>query len=292
MVTGESMPVEKQTGDQVIGGTVNQTGSFVMRAEKVGRGHGTGADRADGGGGAAQPRAHPAAGRSGVGLVRAARDRGRAYVRGLGDLWAAAALAYALVSAVAVLIIACPCALGSRHTDVDHGRHRARREGRRAHQERRGAGALEKVDTLVVDKTGTLTEGKPRVIAVRTAAGHAEDDVLRLAASLERGSEHPLGAAILRRRRQRGLPLAAVQDFDAPVGKGVTGSVDGRRVVIGNARILKEAGIEVGALAAEAEQLAQEGATVDLRGDRGEAGRSDRRSPTPSRAPRRTRWRR
>jgi Cu+-exporting ATPase len=125
---------------------------------------------------------------------------------------------------------------------------------------------LEKVDTIVVDKTGTLTEGKPKVVAVRTAPGQSEQEVLRLAASLERSSQHPLGAAIVQAARERGLPLADVQDFDAPAGKGVTGSVEGHRLVIGNLRILQEAGIDaakhMGGLVVEADRLRQEGATA------------------------------
>jgi Cu+-exporting ATPase len=121
---------------------------------------------------------------------------------------------------------------------------------------------FEKVDTIVVDKTGTLTEGRPRVVALRTAPSFAENDVLRLAASLERASQHPLGAAIVNAAKERNLSLADVRDFDAPVGKGVSGNVEGRRLVIGNARMLNEAGIDVDALAADAHALRQEGATA------------------------------
>ena len=263
MLTGESMPVGKEAGDKVIGATMNQTGSFVMRAGKVGR------DTV-----LAQ-----------IVQMVAQAQRSRAPIQRLADqvsAWfvplviAVAALAflawsiwgpqprftYALIAAVSVLIIACPCALGlatPMSIMVGVGR------GAQAGVLIKNAEALErfeKVDTLVVDKTGTLTEGKPKVVAVRTASGFAEDDVLRLAASLERGSQHPLGAAIVQAAGQRGLELAHVEDFDAPVGKGVTGSVEGKALVIGNRRIMLEAGIDPAALDAEAESLRQDGATV------------------------------
>jgi Cu+-exporting ATPase len=121
---------------------------------------------------------------------------------------------------------------------------------------------MEKINTLVVDKTGTLTEGKPKVVAVRTAFGWTENDLLRLAASLERSSEHPLGAAIIAAANERGLQLVSAQDFDSPVGKGIVGTVDGKRLVIGNAKILADAGIAAGSLDAEADALRQDGATV------------------------------
>jgi Cu+-exporting ATPase len=121
---------------------------------------------------------------------------------------------------------------------------------------------FEKVDTVVVDKTGTLTEGKPKVVAVRTVLGQPEAALVRLAASLERGSQHPLGAAVVEAANERGLALSEVTDFNAPVGRGVTGSIEGRRLVIGNLRILQEAGIEAGELAGEADRPRQEGATV------------------------------
>jgi Cu+-exporting ATPase len=121
---------------------------------------------------------------------------------------------------------------------------------------------LERIDTLLVDKTGTLTEGKPRVVAVRTAPGIAENDLLQLAASLERASQHPLGAAIVQAAKERNLRLADVREFDAPAGKGVTGAVEGRRLIIGNLRILQEAGVDVGSLATHADQLREEGATA------------------------------
>jgi P-type Cu+ transporter len=263
MVTGESMPVTKEAGAGAIGGTMNQSGSFVMRAQKVGR------DTM-----LAQ-------------IVRmvAQAQRSRAPIQRLADqvsawfvplviavavvaffawaLWGPEPrLTYGLIAAVSVLIIACPCALGlatPMSIMVGVGR------GAQAGILIKNAEALERferIDTLVVDKTGTLTEGKPRVVAVRLAPGFTEEEVLRLAASLERSSQHPLGAAVVQAAKDRNLSLTDVRDFNAPVGKGVTGSVDDHRLVIGNARILREANIELGLLAAEADQLRQEGATA------------------------------
>jgi P-type Cu+ transporter len=263
MVTGESMPVTKGPGAGLIGGTINQSGSFVMRADKVG---------------------------SETLLARivqmvAQAQRSRAPIQRLADQvsgWfvplviAVAVIAFAawatfgpqprfafgLVAAVSVLIIACPCALGlatPMSIMVGIGR------GARAGVLIKNADALErfeKVDTLVVDKTGTLTEGKPTVVAVKTVAGWSEDALLRLAASVERGSEHPLAAAIVAGAQARALKLAEAADFDAPAGKGAVGTVEGRRVVIGNARMMDDAGIDVAALAADAEELRREGATA------------------------------
>jgi P-type Cu+ transporter len=263
MVTGESMPVTKSTGDRLIGGTINQTGSFVMRADKVG---------------------------SETLLARivqlvAQAQRSRAPIQRLADqvsgwfvplviavavmafaAWAIwgpePRLAFGLLAAVSVLIIACPCALGlatPMSIMVGIGR------GARAGVLIKNAEALErfeKVDTLVIDKTGTLTEGKPKVVAVRAVAGWSEDALLHLAASLERGSEHPLAAAIVAAAQARALKLADAGDFDSQVGKGVVGTIEGRRVVIGNARMMDDVGIDVVALEADAEQLRQEGATA------------------------------
>jgi P-type Cu+ transporter len=255
MVTGESMPVTKEAGSKAIGGTMNQSGSFIMRADKVGR------DTM-----LAQ-----------IVQMVAQAQRSRAPIQRLADQvsgWfvplviGAAVVAFlawsiwgpeprftfGLIAAVSVLIIACPCALGlatPMSIMVGVGR------GAQAGVLIKNAEALErfeKIDTLVVDKTGTLTEGKPRVVAIRSVPGQAENDVLRLAASLERSSQHPLGAAILQAAKERGVSLADVQD--------VTGSVEGRRLVIGNLRIMKESGINVGPLATEADGLRQEGATV------------------------------
>jgi P-type Cu+ transporter len=263
MVTGESMPVTKTVGDKVIGGTLNQTGSFIARADRVGRD--TMLAKI-------------------VALVALAQ-RSRAPIQRLADQvsgWfvplviAVAALAfiawlvwgpeprlsYALIAAVSVLIIACPCALGlATPMSIMVGVGRGAQAGvliRQADALER----LEKVDTLVVDKTGTLTEGKPRVVAFASTGIVPEPELLRLAASLERASEHPLAAAILSAANERQLDLAEVADFAAPVGKGVSGRVAGRQLMIGNARLLQEAGIDVAALLHDAERLRQDGATV------------------------------
>ena len=263
MVTGESMPVSKEPGAPVIGGTVNQSGSFVIRTEKVGRD--TMLAR--------------------IVQMVAEAQRSRAPIQRLADRVAAwfvpavlavAALAfiawgiwgpeprfgYALVAAVSVLIIACPCALGlatPMSIMVGVGR------GAGAGVLVKNAGALERletVDTIVIDKTGTLTEGKPKVFAIRTAGGVSEVELLRLAASLERASEHPLAAAIVEAAKQRGVELADTAEFDAPAGKGVTGVVDGRYVTIGNRAMMAGAGVDTEALDAEADALRQDGATV------------------------------
>ena len=274
MVTGESMPAMRQAGDQVIGGTLNQSGSFVMRAEKVG--HDTVLARI-------------------VALVAAAQ-RSRAPIQRLADqvagwfvpaviavaLVAFAAWAtfgpeprfgYAIVAAVTVLIIACPCALGlatPMSIMVGVGR------GARAGVLVKNAAALERmgsVTTLLVDKTGTLTEGRPRVVAIFSAGGVSEDELLRLAASVERASEHPLAHAIVAAAAERRLALASPSEFDAPSGKGATALVDGHRVALGSARWLADLGIATEALAAEAERLRRDGATaVVVAIDRAAAG--------------------
>ncbi|MBS0489710.1 MAG: heavy metal translocating P-type ATPase, partial [Proteobacteria bacterium] len=180
--------------------------------------------------------------------------------------WASAgprpALPSALIAAVSVLIIACPCALGLAtpiSIMVGVGR------GAQAGVLIKNAEALErfeKIDTLVIDKTGTLTEGRPAVTAIRTLAGTDEQELLRLAASLERGSEHPLADAILRAAQDRGLALSEASEFDSPVGKGVVGMVDGKRLLLGGSRILEENNLTAGALAAEADQLRADGTTA------------------------------
>jgi Cu+-exporting ATPase len=263
MVTGESMPVTKETGGKVIGGTMNQSGSFIMRAEKVGRETVL----------AQIVRMVADAQRSQAPIQRLADQVSGWFVPLVIGVAIVAFLAWSifgpeprftfgLIAAVSVLIIACPCALGlatPMSIMVGVGR------GAQAGVLIKNAEALErfeKIDTIVVDKTGTLTEGKPRVVAVRSASGVAENDLLRLAASLERASQHPLGAAIVLAAKERDLRLADVREFDAPAGKGVTGSVEGRRLIIGNLRILHEAGVDVGALAADADRLRQEGATA------------------------------
>jgi Cu+-exporting ATPase len=262
MVTGESMPVVKEVGAKVIGGAVNQTGSLVIRAEKVGR------DTL-----LAQI----------VQLVSQAQ-RSRAPVQRLADrvagwfvpLVLAVAVAaffawlsfgpeprfsYALLAAVAVMIIACPCALGlatPMSIMVAVGR------GAQAGVLIKNAEALERleqVDTLVVDKTGTLTEGRPEVTQVMPLGLH-EAELLRLAASVEVASEHPLAEAVVRAAKARGLAVAPVTDFDSPTGKGAVGVVDGRRVALGNARFLAEVGVNTTALEPMAEAARAEGATV------------------------------
>ena len=263
MVTGEPMPVEKTAGDKVIGGTVNGTGSFVMRAERVGS----------------------ETMLSQIVQMVAEAQRSRAPIQRLADvvagyfvpavvavavlafiawtIWGPApALAHALVAAVAVLIIACPCALGLAtpiSIQVGVGR------GAQAGVLIKNAEALErfeKVDTLVIDKTGTLTEGRPRVVAVEAGDGIGEDELLRLAASLERSSEHPLAAAIIEVARERELRLSDAEDFDAPTGKGVVGSIEGRRVSLGNTRLLDDLGLEAGQFGERADELRLDGQTV------------------------------
>jgi P-type Cu+ transporter len=265
MVTGESMPVNKDAGAKVIGGTLNQTGSFVMRADKVGR------DTM-----LAQ-----------IVQMVATAQRSRAPIQRLADqvaswfvpavilaaalafiAWAVYGpeprLAFALVAAVTVLIIACPCALGlATPMSIMVGVGRGAQVGvliKNAEALER----MEKVDTLVVDKTGTLTEGKPKVVAVVPAPGFAEKDVLRLAAAVERASEHPLARAIVDAASARGIDIPEVSGFEAPTGKGVTATVEGRRVVVGNAKMLVDSGIATTALDADAERLRGDGATAVL----------------------------
>nr|WP_255406242.1 heavy metal translocating P-type ATPase [Novosphingobium sp. CF614] len=263
MVTGESTPVTKEASSKLISGTINQTGGLIMRAEKIGRD--TMLAR----------------------IVQMVADaqRSRAPIQRLADTvsaWfvpaviAVAALAfiawslfgpspamgYGLIAAVAVLIIACPCALGlATPMSIMVGVGRGAQTGiliKNAEALER----MEKVDTLVVDKTGTLTEGKPAVVAVETAEGFNENEVLRLAASLERSSEHPLALAIVREAEARGLAISEPGDVDQPVGKGITGTVDAHRLHAGNARFLDEQGISIEPLAERADRLRGEGATA------------------------------
>ena len=263
MVTGESMPVTKSIAAKVIGGTVNRSGAFVMRAEGVGRD--TMLARI-------------------VAMVAEAQ-RSRAPIQRLADQVAAwfvptvisiALIAFAawsiwgpeprfvfgLIAAVSVLIIACPCALGlATPMSIMVGVGRGAQTGvliKNAEALER----MERVDTIVIDKTGTLTEGKPAVVAVRTVNGFSEADVLGLAAGLERHSEHPLALAILHAAEERHLSVREATNFDSPPGKGVTGNIDGKPIVIGNADFLKEHGIDVAPLTAEAETMRQDGATA------------------------------
>ena len=263
MVTGESMPVTKEMGAKVIGGTLNTTGSFIMRAEKVGR------DTL----------------LSRIVQMVAAAQRSRAPIQRLADQvsgWFVPAVilialvafaawsiygpqprfAFGLVAAVTVLIIACPCALGlATPMSIMVGVGRGAEVGvliKNAEALER----MEKIDTLVIDKTGTLTEGKPKVTAVVAAAGFDQNEVLRLAASVEQASEHPLALAIVAAAQERGLELAAVAEFDSPTGKGVLGAVDGRRLALGNPNFLRELGVQANELEQEAERLRREGATA------------------------------
>ena len=263
MMTGEPVAAEKEPGDGVTGATVNGAGGFLMRAERVG------ADTL----------------LQQIVRMVAEAQRSRAPIQRLADRFAARfvpavvlvaalsfvgwalmgpppALAYALVNAVAVLIIACPCALGlATPMSITVGTGRGAGVGVLI----RNAEALEifeRVDTLVVDKTGTLTEGRPSLAGIETVTGEDEDDLLRMAAALERGSEHPLGAAIVAGAAARGLTGEAVSDFAAPTGRGVTGSVAGRAVALGNRRLLDELGIDPGPLAERAEARRENGETV------------------------------
>jgi Cu+-exporting ATPase len=263
MVTGESMPVTRTVGEAVVGGAINKTGSFVMRADKVG------ADTL----------------LSQIVQMVAQAQRSRAPIQRLADqvsgwfvpavilvaalafvTWAVVGpdprFSYALVAAVSVLIIACPCALGLAtpiSIMVGVGR------GAQAGVLIKNAEALErfeKVDTLVVDKTGTLTEGRPAVTALQPVAGLERLELLRLAASLERGSEHPLADAILRAAKDENVILAEATDFDSPVGRGVVGLVDGRKIAIGSRSFVQEQGADIAPLEADADALRRQGATV------------------------------
>lgn len=263
MVTGEPMPVAKAPGAKVTAGTINQTGGFVMRAEKVG------ADTL-----LAQ-----------IVHMVAAAQRSRAPIQRMADqvagwfvpvvigvalltfgawlLWGPSpAFSYALVNAVAVLIIACPCALGlATPMSIMVGVGRGAQHGVLI-RDAEALERMEKVDTLVVDKTGTLTEGRPKVVHVEPAQGFQADELLRLLASVERASEHPLAMAVVAAARERGLPLGEVSDFDSPVGKGVVGKVEGTLLVSGAAKFLAEHGIAVHALDAAAEAQRARSATV------------------------------
>jgi Cu+-exporting ATPase len=263
MVTGEPIPVEKETGSRLTGGTVNGTGGFVMRADRVG------ADTLL----AQIVRMVAEAQRSRAPIQRLADQVSAWFVPavvgvavltalGWGLLGPEPRLAHALVNAVAVLIIACPCALGlatPMSIMVATGR------GATAGVLIKSAEALEtleRVDTLLVDKTGTLTEGKPRLVSVAGADDGREAEVLALAAGLERGSEHPLAAAILAGAAARGVAPAAVEAFRSLTGRGVVAAAGGRRAALGNARLLEELGIDAGPLGKRAEALREDGQTV------------------------------
>jgi len=267
MVTGESMPVTKTVADTVIGGTMNQSGALVIRTDKIGRD--TMLAR--------------------IVQMVAEAQRSRAPIQRMADqvagwfvpavlvvaaiafvawgIWGPEPrLAHGLVAAVAVLIIACPCALGlATPMSIMVG------VGRGA-----GLGVLiknaealehmEKVDTLVVDKTGTLTEGKPAVTRIIVSEGFEEEELLRIAAGVERASEHPLALAIVNAAMDRNIEIPSVSDFDSPTGKGAGGTIEGRRITLGNARFLGEAGIDTSSLATQADQLRTDGATAIFMG--------------------------
>ena len=263
LVTGESMPVTKSPDDSVIGGTINQTGALILRAERVGRDTML----------ARIVQMVAEAQRSRAPIQRVA-DRVAAWFVPAVILIAVAAfvvwatvgpeprLAHALIVAVSVLIIACPCALGlATPMSIMVGVGRGASLGVLI-KNAEALEVMEKVDTLVVDKTGTLTEGKPSVTAIVPAAGLDENELLRLAAGVERASEHPLGMAVVSAAAATGLDVPDVTDFDSPTGKGVIGTVEGRRVLLGSAGFMSEHGIEVEPLTNEADRLRAEAATV------------------------------
>jgi Cu+-exporting ATPase len=263
MVTGESMPAAKKSGDKLIGGTVNGTGSLIMRADKIG------ADTI-----LARIVAMVSEAQRSRAPIQALADQVSGYfvpaVLGIAVLafatWAAfgpaPALSYALIAAVSVVIIACPCALGLA-TPMSIGV--AIGKGAGAGVLIKSAEALErmeKVNTLVVDKTGTLTEGKPRVTAIVPAAGLSEAEILPLAASLEKSSEHPLAAAIVMAAKDRGMATKESTEFTSVTGKGVTGKIDGKSVALGNAKLMADLGIKFGDLHRRADELRGDGATA------------------------------
>jgi Cu+-exporting ATPase len=263
MISGEPVPVEKETGDRLIGATVNGAGGFVMQAERVGS----------------------ETVLSQIVRMVAQAQRSRAPIERLADtvsgyfvpavllvailafvFWAAYGpeprYAYALINAVAVLIIACPCALGlATPMSIMVGVGRGASAGVLV-KNAEVLEVMEKVDTLVVDKTGTLTEGKPRLVSIKPLGGYSDADLLRLVGSLEQASEHPLAAAIARGARDRGVEFSPVTDFQSITGKGVEGRVDGKRVAVGNRRLLEDQGATVDELTAQAEHLRSEGQTV------------------------------
>jgi Cu+-exporting ATPase len=267
MVSGEPIPVEKVTGTRLIGATINGTGSLLMRAERVG------SDTL-----LAQI----------VQMVSAAQ-RSRAPIQNLADtvasrfvplvvavamiafaIWSLFGpeprLAYAVVNSVAVLIIACPCALGlATPMSIMVGTGKGATAGVLI-KDAETLEVMERINTLVVDKTGTLTEGKPRLISVTAEEGFSQNEVLHLAASLERASEHPLAEAIVRAANEKGVEMVAVSGFESVTGKGVTGSVLDRSVALGNAQLFAELGIEGDGVAADAEKLRNKGQTVMLVG--------------------------
>jgi Cu+-exporting ATPase len=263
MISGEPIPIEKIVGSTVVGGTINGTGSFVMRAQKVGR------DTL----------------LSQIVQMVGQAQRSRAPIQRLADtvsawfvpavigiavltfiLWASLGpdprFAFALLAAVAVLIIACPCALGlATPMSIMVGVGRGASAGVLV-KNAEALEVMEMVDTLLVDKTGTLTEGKPKVVAVITLSDITDGEVLRLAASVERGSEHPLAAAIVQAAEEKTLALSSASDFESRTGRGVVASVDGKRVALGNIKLLEELSISVDAARERAEAMRREGQTA------------------------------
>jgi Cu+-exporting ATPase len=263
MVTGEPLAISKKTGDQVIGGSINQQGSFIMRADKVGRDTML----------------------SQIVQMVASAQRSRAPIQGLADkvagwfvpavilvaviafvVWSifgpAPPMAFGLIAAVSVLIIACPCALGlATPMSIMVGVGRGAQSGVLI-RDAEALERMEKVDTVVVDKTGTLTEGKPQVTKLVPANGFSKEDLMRFAGGLEKGSEHPLAHAILEKAKTMELTLPDAEDFDSPNGKGVTGKIDGKKVLLGNRLLMQAESVDTSAFEEEANQLREDGATV------------------------------
>ncbi len=263
MVTGEPLAVSKTSGDAVIGGSINQQGSFIMRADKVGRDTML----------------------SQIVQMVANAQRSRAPIQGLADkvagwfvpivvaialvafiVWSffgpSPPMAFGLIAAVSVLIIACPCALGlATPMSIMVGVGRGAQSGVLI-RDAEALERMEKVDTVVVDKTGTLTEGRPEVTRLMPAKGFADEELLRFAGGLEKGSEHPLAQAILEKAAAMGLTLPDAEEFDSPNGKGVTGIIDGKRVLLGNRLLMETENVDTTDFDQEADQLRQDGATV------------------------------
>ncbi|HDZ55707.1 MAG TPA: cadmium-translocating P-type ATPase [Pseudomonas xinjiangensis] len=263
MVTGEPLAVSKKAGAQVVGGSINQQGSFIMRADKVGRDTML----------------------SQIVQMVANAQRSRAPIQGLADkvagwfvpaviviaviafvVWSiygpTPPMAFGLIAAVSVLIIACPCALGlATPMSIMVGVGRGAQMGVLI-RDAEALERMEKVDTVVVDKTGTLTEGKPQVTRLVPADGFSEEDLMRYAAGLEKGSEHPLAHAILEKAKALKLTLSDAEDFDSPNGKGVTGKIDGKRVLLGNRLLMESENVDTSAFDKEADELRKDGATV------------------------------
>jgi Cu+-exporting ATPase len=263
MVTGEPLAVSKKSGDHVIGGSINQQGSFIMRADKVGRDTML----------------------SQIVQMVASAQRSRAPIQGLADkvagyfvpaviviaivsfiVWSflgpAPPMAFGLIAAVSVLIIACPCALGlATPMSIMVGVGRGAQSGVLI-RDAEALERIEKVDTVVVDKTGTLTEGKPQVTKLVPAEGFSDEELMRLAGGLEKGSEHPLAHAILDKAKSMELKLPEAEDFDSPNGKGVTGKIDGQQVLLGNRLLMEAESVDTSAFEDEADQLRKDGATV------------------------------